>query len=102
MNHGDVSDMGEQDWNAANEEALGHLRTLVQFDTSNPPGNEIGAANYIRDVLAAEGIDAEVIESARGRGNAFARMPGDGSKQPMLVISHIDVVPAEADALGIA
>jgi acetylornithine deacetylase/succinyl-diaminopimelate desuccinylase-like protein len=89
--------VNEQEWNAINEEALGHLRKLVQFDTSNPPGNEVGAANYIRDVLAAENIDAEVIESAPGRGNAFAIMPGDGSKQPLLVLSHIDVVPAEAD-----
>lgn len=89
--------MNEQEWNAVREEAVSHLRKLVQFDTSNPPGNEVGAADYIRDVLAAEGIDAEVLESAPGRGNAFARMAGDGSKKPMLVLSHIDVVPAEAD-----
>ncbi|MCK5558008.1 MAG: M20/M25/M40 family metallo-hydrolase, partial [Candidatus Hydrogenedentes bacterium] len=82
-------------WDAARAEALDHVRKLVQFDTSNPPGNELDAANYIRDVLGAEGIDAEVLESAPGRANVLARMPGDGSKQPLLLLAHLDVVPAD-------
>ena len=82
-------------WDAARAEALDHVRKLVQFDTSNPPGNELDAANYIRDVLGAEGIDAEVLESAPGRANVLARMPGEGSKQPLLLLAHLDVVPAD-------
>jgi acetylornithine deacetylase/succinyl-diaminopimelate desuccinylase-like protein len=85
----------ERQWDAVRGEALEHLRKLVQFDTSNPPGNELDAANYVSDVLRAERIDAEVMESAPRRGNVLARMPGDGSKEPLLLLAHLDVVPAD-------
>jgi acetylornithine deacetylase/succinyl-diaminopimelate desuccinylase-like protein len=82
-------------WDAVKDEALEHLRKLVRFDTTNPPGNELDAADYVRDVLGAEGIDAEVLESAPRRANVLARMPGDGSKRPLLLLGHLDVVPAD-------
>ena len=34
-----------------------------------------------------------VVESAPGRGNVMARLPGDGSKRPILLLCHLDVVP---------
>ena len=89
--------MNEHNWNATKEEAIDHLRKLVQCDTSNPPGNERDAANYIRDLLQSEGISAEVIESAPARANVFATLAGDGSRQPLLLLSHLDVVPAQPE-----
>jgi len=54
------------DANAAQTEAVKFLGDLVKIDTSNPPGNETHAAEYIKGVLAAEGITAQIFESAPG------------------------------------
>ncbi len=78
-------------------EVVQHLQKLVQFDTSNPPGNELPAAEYIADVLASESIDVQVLKTGPNRGNTIARLKGDGSKPPILLMSHIDVVPAERE-----
>ena len=79
------------------EEALAHLKKLVAFDTTNPPGNEMPAARYLEDVLKKEGLEPVVIESAPQRGNVVARLRGDGSEKPLLLLSHLDVVPAEEE-----
>ena len=42
------------DWEGVGEESINHLIELVQINTSNPPGNETEAANYVKAVLAAE------------------------------------------------
>ncbi len=73
------------------------LRDLIRLDTSNPPGNEIIAAEYIAGVLQAEGLEPVVIETAPRRGNVIARLRGDGSAAPLLLYSHTDVVPVERD-----
>src|SRR5437588_7252088 len=61
------------------QSAVQLLTALVKIDTSNPPGNEIKAAEYIRNVLKSEGIDSEIVESAPGRANLIARLKGNGS-----------------------
>ncbi|MHB1005285.1 MAG: M20/M25/M40 family metallo-hydrolase [Chloroflexota bacterium] len=73
------------------------LSDLLRFDTTNPPGNETRCVEYIRDRLAAEGIDSTILESAPGRGSLVARLKGDGSARPLLLMSHIDVVKAEVE-----
>lgn len=79
----------------AQDEAITFLSELVKIDTSNPPGNETRAAEYIKGVLAAEGIHAEIFESAPGRGNLVARLKGNGKKRPLLLMGHLDVVGVE-------
>jgi acetylornithine deacetylase/succinyl-diaminopimelate desuccinylase-like protein len=69
----------------------------VKINTSNPPGNETKAAEYIKSVLAAEGISARIYESAPGRGNVVARLKGSGKKKPLLLMGHLDVVGVERD-----
>lgn len=81
----------------AHEEALRFLTELVKLDTSNPPGNEIRAANYIKSVLDKEGISSEIFESVPGRASLVARLKGNGSKKPLLLMGHIDVVGVERD-----
>ncbi len=76
------------------EEALIHLRALLSFDTTNPPGDEIHAARYIESVLRKEGFDPVILEPEKGRGNLVVRLKGDGSMSPLLLASHLDVVPA--------
>src|ERR1041385_456634 len=85
------------DFTAAQAEAVKFLGELVKIDTSNPPGNESHAAEYIKSVLAAEGIPAQIYESAPGRGNLVARLKGTGKKKPLLLMGHLDVVGVERD-----
>jgi acetylornithine deacetylase/succinyl-diaminopimelate desuccinylase-like protein len=82
---------------AARDEAVKFVAELVKIDTSNPPGNETRAAEYIKSVLAAEGIPAQIYESAPGRGNLVARLKGSGKKKPLLLMGHLDVVGVERD-----
>ncbi|MBF6614317.1 MAG: M20/M25/M40 family metallo-hydrolase [Chloroflexi bacterium] len=84
-------------WNALNADCLRHLQALVRLDTSNPPGNEIIAVNYICEQLAEAGVECEVVESAPGRANLRAVLKGDGTERPLLLMSHTDVVPAEPE-----
>jgi acetylornithine deacetylase/succinyl-diaminopimelate desuccinylase-like protein len=85
------------DFIAAQTEAVKFLSELVKIDTSNPPGNETRAAEYIKGVLAAEGITAQIFESVPGRGNIVARLKGNGKKKPLLLMGHLDVVGVERD-----
>ena len=84
------------DWESAGAEALGYLKDLLRIDTTNPPGNERAAVDYLAGVLRREGIPFEVVESAPGRANLVARLSGAGSKGALLLNGHLDVVPAEA------
>lgn len=84
-------------WTAVEKEVTGYLCDLVRFDTTNPPGNELPAAEYLRDVLDKEGFQTTVLESAPGRGQIIARMKGTGEARPLLLLSHLDVVPVERD-----
>ena len=85
------------DWDEIGEEAINHLINLVQINTSNPPGNETQAANYLKDALAAEGIDSELFALDPDRANLVTRIKGNGSKRPILIMGHTDVVGVQAD-----
>ena len=87
----------EYNSSAIREEATHYLQDLVRIDTTNPPGNETKAAEYLAGVLKREGIEPTILEAVPGRGNLVARLKGDGSAAPLLLMVHIDVVPAEAD-----
>ena len=76
--------------------AVRFLRDLIRIDTTNPPGNETAAAQYIAAVLREEGMESQTLEAAPGRGSIITRLHGDGSAGPLLLMSHLDVVPAEA------
>ncbi|HKD76511.1 MAG TPA: M20/M25/M40 family metallo-hydrolase, partial [Ktedonobacterales bacterium] len=88
-------------WDALTDEAVRHLYALLRFDTTNPPGNELAAAMYIRDQLAVEGIESQIVEPAQGRGNIWARLAGNGQHRPLMLLSHLDVVPVERDKWSI-
>src|SRR5687767_13024399 len=85
------------DWAAARSEALGFLKDLIRIDTTNPPGNERPAADYVAAVLARDGIDATIVESQPTRASLVARLRGNGNRPPLLLNAHLDVVPADAE-----
>jgi acetylornithine deacetylase/succinyl-diaminopimelate desuccinylase-like protein len=70
------------------------LQKYVQIDTSNPPGRELAGARFLADLLEKHGIKAEIIESAPGRANVYARLKGKRSGEGLMLLNHIDVVPA--------
>ena len=72
------------------------LQDLLRLDTTNPPGRETQAAEYIAGVLKREGFDPVVTESAPGRGNVTTRLQG-GAEPPLLLLGHTDVVAAEPE-----
>ena len=76
------------------DETLRHFQALLRFDTSDPPGREIEAAEYLAKVLQAEGIPTEtfVLTSDPHRPNVVARLKGNGKKRPLLLMGHTDVV----------
>ncbi len=83
-------------WQAIRQEALDCLRALVRLDTTNPPGNERIAADYLADALGTHGISSVIREGAPTRANLVARYPGtDSSAGALLIASHTDVVPVE-------
>lgn len=87
----------EVDWASITREATAHLRALLRIDTTNPPGNEKAATDYLSSVLAREGVEHVVVESEPTRASLVARLRGNGKKAPILLNGHLDVVPAERD-----
>lgn len=85
------------DWKAIGDEAVSHLVSLLRIDTTNPPGNERPAADYVAKVLEREHISYTLLESDPGRASVVARLPGSGKKAPLLLNGHLDVVPVERD-----
>ncbi|MFT5684400.1 MAG: acetylornithine deacetylase/succinyl-diaminopimelate desuccinylase-like protein [Myxococcota bacterium] len=85
------------DWTEAREEAAVLLSNYIMIDTINPPGNELNGAEYLSGVLTAEGIPYEIDEFLPGRANLIARLEGQGDDPPLCLLSHSDVVTAEAD-----
>ena len=83
------------DTTALGEEALAVLAEYIRIDTTNPPGNEIKAAQFFKTIFDREGIESQIFESAPGRGNIYARLKGDGSKKAVILLNHMDVVPAD-------
>ncbi len=84
----------EADWG---DLAVELLTRYLQVDTTNPPGNELRGARFLADVLEKEGIAATIDEFAPGRANLLAVLPGSGKQRPIVLMNHIDVVPADPE-----
>lgn len=76
-------------------EAADTLKALVRVDTTNPPGGEAAAAAVLAGYLKGAGVPFEVVESSPGRANIVARLKGDGSRRPLLLLAHLDTVGVE-------
>lgn len=86
---------GLPNWVQAGEEAVRNLAGMIKIDTSR--GNETQVARFIKEILDREGIESEILELAPGRGNLVARLRGNGTKRPLLLMAHTDVVGVERD-----
>src|SRR6266498_615940 len=88
---------GDAEWKALGDEATALLSQYIRINTTNPPGNEIAAARWIAEVLRRDGIEARIFEPAPGKANLYARLPGDGSARPLILLNHMDVVLASPE-----
>ena len=83
---------GAVDWQRVEAESMEHFQAVLRFDTSDPPGNERAAAEYLKQVLEREGIATKVFELEPNRLNVVARLKGTGKKRPLLLMAHTDTV----------
>jgi acetylornithine deacetylase/succinyl-diaminopimelate desuccinylase-like protein len=89
------------DWNRYQDMAVDLMQQYLRVNTSNPPGNEIEAAKFLKKVFDQHGIENEIFEYKPGRANIIARIKGNGSKRPIILLSHTDVVTAEPAAWAV-
>jgi len=85
------------DWEKQKEETLQHFQALVRIDSRNPPGNETRVVEYLKKVLEAEGIPTQTFALDPDRANLVARLKGNGTKRPILILSHTDVVGVQRE-----
>ena len=78
------------------DEVTRFLCELIRIDTTNPPGNETAAAKQVAGSLSQDDFKCELFESAPDRGSVITRLKGTGSKPNLLLLSHLDVVAADA------
>ena len=73
------------------------LQEFLRIDSTNPPGNEGPAAELLRTRLDKAGLETRIEKSPGGRPNLIARIPGPKDRPALVLLSHTDVVPVEAD-----
>jgi acetylornithine deacetylase/succinyl-diaminopimelate desuccinylase-like protein len=87
------------DWTALADESVRILADYLRINTTNPPGNELAGALFLKGTLEREGIEATILDTAElkpaGRANLYARLRGNGSKRAIALVHHIDVVPTD-------
>ena len=84
------------DWARMEAETIQHFQALLRLDTSDPPGTERAAAEYLKQVLEREGIPVQLYALEPNRPNLVARLKGNGAKRPLLIMAHTDVVNVDA------
>jgi len=92
-----VLQAAEPDWPAVEAETLQHFQAMVQIETTDPPGRETVLTDYLLGVFQAEGIDVEVFSLNPDRPNLVARLKGNGSKRPLLLMAHQDTVNVDPE-----
>ena len=89
------------DWKAEGTACIDLLRALIRIPTVNLGTNDAGDANetvaaeLVAEKLRAAGLEPKIFEKKKGRGNCVARVKGTGTKAPLLLNAHLDVVDAD-------
>src|SRR6202012_1076336 len=80
------------DWLKVDEEAMRHFQALVRMDSTT---SEAKVAEYVKQTLEAEGIPVILAAKDPNRPNVIARLKGNGSKKPLLIMGHSDTVKVD-------
>ncbi len=92
------------DYGRLQEETTQRLSEYLRINSSNPPGNELATARWLKAVLAREGIEGQILDTADlgpGRANFYARLQGRGSGKAIALVHHMDVVPVTREAWSV-
>ena len=84
------------DWASLARESQSVFAAYLRVNTTNPPGNEILGARFLKSILDREGIESQILDTTElgpNRANFYARLRGNGSKKAIALVHHIDVVP---------
>jgi len=93
----DARELDKPAWDRITAEATDLLSQYIRLNTTNPPGNELDAAELLKRKFSADGIPSVVYQPAPGRGVIAARLRGTGKyRKSLVLLSHMDVVPADA------
>ena len=87
-----IAQSSQPDWAKLEEETMRHFQAILRLDTKNPPGNEKLVVDYLKGVLEQAGIETKIFANDPQRPNLVARLRGNGSKRPVLIMGHTDVV----------
>jgi len=82
-------------WPPYQEETVQLMREYLRIDTSNPPGNELAAAEFFHRLFDQAAIPNTIYPYAPGRANIYALIKGDGTLKPLILLNHMDVVQAD-------
>jgi len=88
------------DYDKLRDETAQRLSEYIRINTSNPPGNELATARWLKEVLAKEGIEGQILDTAElgpGRANFYARLKGSGPGKAIALVHHMDVVPVSRE-----
>ncbi len=83
------------EWERVETETISRLQSIIRFDTTNPPGNELPLARYLESALQNEGIETTVLQPTENRAQVIARIQGSGARRPVILLAHMDVVGVE-------
>jgi acetylornithine deacetylase/succinyl-diaminopimelate desuccinylase-like protein len=83
------------DWGSVSAETVSRLQAVIRFDTTNPPGNELPLARYLETALRDEDIETTILEPEQNRAVLIGRIRGNGTKRPVMLLAHTDVVGVE-------
>src|ERR1700737_1200172 len=86
------------DYPAIQKETADLLTSLIRINTSNPPGQEGKMAEYLATLFRPLGFEVDIYQTPdAGKSHFIARLRGDGSKKPILLAAHADVVGVERE-----
>ncbi len=92
------NDQTKINWPTYQDMAVDYMQKFLRINTSNPPGNEIEAAKWLKSIFDQNGIESQIFEYKPGRANIIARIKGTGTKRPIILLNHTDVVTADPSA----
>ena len=84
-------------WDDVTAEITSVLRDYLRVNTSNPPGNEQAAAEFLAPLLESEGYECEYVQAGPGRVSMRTRLKGTGEELPLMLLNHTDVVPVQEE-----
>jgi acetylornithine deacetylase/succinyl-diaminopimelate desuccinylase-like protein len=79
------------------DQAVDWEREYLRIDSTNPPGNELRTATFLKKIFDAEGIENRIFEYAPGRADLWARISHTSPtpRRPFVLLNHMDVVTSD-------